>query len=99
MGPFPKEATMALRIGDEVPDFTAETTQGPIKFHEWIGTSWAILFSHPKDFTRSARPSSGTWPAEARVRQAQHEDRRPVVDSVDDHNRWKKDIEETQGSA
>ena len=52
---------MAIRLGDDAPDFTAETTQGDIDFHDWKGDSWAVLFSHPKDFTPCAPPSSAQW--------------------------------------
>ena len=51
-----------MKIGDTAPDFEAETSEGRIRFHDWIGDSWAVLFSHPKDFTRCARLSSDTWP-------------------------------------
>jgi alkyl hydroperoxide reductase subunit AhpC len=90
---------MPLRLGDEAPDFTAETTQGKIKFHEWIGNGWAILFSHPKDFTPVCTTELGYM---ARL-QPDFEKRNTKiiglsVDSVDDHKKWAKDIEETQGS-
>ena len=91
---------MALRIGDEAPDFTAQTTQGPIKFHEWIGNGWAILFSHPKDFTPVCTTELGYLAG----LQPQFEQRNCKImglsiDSVEDHGRWAKDIEETQGHA
>lgn len=90
---------MSLRINDTAPDFTAQTTQGPIRFHEWIGDSWAILFSHPKDFTPVCTTELGYM---ARIES--EFTRRGAkliglsVDPVDDHSRWVKDIEETQGS-
>jgi alkyl hydroperoxide reductase subunit AhpC len=91
---------MALRIGDTAPNFQTQTTQGPIDFHEWIGDHWAVLFSHPKDFTPVCTTELGTM-----ARMKPEFDRRKVkiiglsADPVDDHQRWAKDIEETQGTA
>ena len=91
---------MALHIGDEAPDFTAETTTGSINFHEWIGDGWAVLFSHPKDFT----PVCTTELGYAAKLQPEFEKRNCKViglsvDSVEDHHAWSADIEETQGHA
>ncbi len=90
---------MALRLGDLAPDFTAATTQGDISFHEWLGDSWGILFSHPKDFTPVCTTELG------QVAKMRDEfDRRDVktiglsVDALDDHARWEADIAETQGA-
>ena len=91
---------MALRIGDEAPNFTAQTTQGPIDFHQWIGNQWAVLFSHPKDFTPVCTTELGYM---ARIKPEFDKRNTKIiglsVDSVDDHQRWSKDIEETQGTA
>jgi alkyl hydroperoxide reductase subunit AhpC len=91
---------MSLHIGDDAPDFTAETTQGPIRFHEWIGNGWAILFSHPKDFTPVCTTELGYM---ARLKPEFDKRNTKIIglsiDPVADHGRWAKDIEETQGTA
>ena len=91
---------MALRIGDEAPNFQAQTTEGPIDFHKWIGDSWAVLFSHPKDFTPVCTTELGYM---ARIKPEFDKRNTKIVglsaDPVDDHKKWARDIEETQGSA
>jgi len=91
---------MTIRIGDEAPDFTAETTEGTIRFHEWIGNHWAILFSHPKDFTPVCTTELG-YMAGLRDEFAKRNTKiiGLSIDPVSDHSRWVKDIEETQGHA
>jgi alkyl hydroperoxide reductase subunit AhpC len=91
---------MSLRIGDEAPNFTAETTQGKINFHEWIGDGWAILFSHPKDFTPVCTTELGYMAKLAPEFQKRNTKVLGLsIDPVTDHERWAKDIEETQGTA
>ena len=90
---------MALSLGDTAPDFEADTTAGKLKFHDWLGNSWGVLFSHPKDFTPVCTTELGTM-----AKLKPEFDKRDVkviglsVDAVDDHGRWARDIEETQGA-
>jgi alkyl hydroperoxide reductase subunit AhpC len=91
---------MAIRLGDTAPDFTVETTDGTINFHEWLGDSWGVLFSHPKDFTPVCTTELGAFSA----RKADFDARNTKliglsVDSVESHRGWAGDIEETQGTA
>ena len=91
---------MSLRLGDTAPDFTADTTQGKVQFHDWIGSSWAILFSHPRDFTPVCTTELGYV-----ARLKPEFDKRGVkviglsVDPVENHAKWSADIKETQGTA
>jgi len=91
---------MAIRLGDIAPDFTVDTTEGTINFHEWLGDGWGILFSHPKDFTPVCTTELGAFSA----RKGEFDKRNTKliglsVDSVESHGRWAGDIEETQGAA
>jgi alkyl hydroperoxide reductase subunit AhpC len=91
---------MALRIGDEAPNFQAQTTEGQIDFHQWLGNGWGVLFSHPKDFTPVCTTELGTM-----AKMKPEFDKRNVkiiglsADPVDDHKKWSNDIKETQGTA
>ncbi|MBI3146524.1 MAG: peroxiredoxin [Pseudogulbenkiania sp.] len=91
---------MAIRIGDEAPDFTAESTEGTIRFHDWIGDSWAILFSHPKDFTPVCTTELGYM---AKLKPEFDKRNTKIIglsiDPVSDHRAWVGDIAETQGHA
>ena len=91
---------MAIRLGDTAPDFTAETTEGTVHFHDWIGDSWAILFSHPADFTPVCTTELGYMAG----LKPEFEKRNCKViglsvDPLEDHRRWSEDIAETQGNA
>jgi thioredoxin-dependent peroxiredoxin len=94
-----EEEEMSLRINETAPDFTAETSQGPINFHEWIGDGWAILFSHPKDFTPVCTTELGYM---ARLKPEFDKRNTKIVglsvDPVSSHAKWQADIEETQGA-
>lgn len=90
---------MTLRLGDIVPDFTAETTEGPIRFHEWAGKSWVVLFSHPKNYTPVCTTELG-YTAKLKPDFAKRNVKAIglSVDKIEDHHGWAKDIEETQGA-
>src|SRR5262245_22554937 len=94
-----EERIMSLRLGDTAPDFTAESTSGTIRFHEWIGNNWCVLFSHPRDFTPVCTTELGYV-----ARLKPEFDKRHVkaiglsIDPVDAHKGWAKDIQETQGA-
>src|SRR5712692_476911 len=100
LGSLQEEAFMNIRIGSVAPDFEAETTQGHMHFHQWIGNSWCVLFSHPKDFTPVCTTELGYM---ARLKPEFERRNCKIVglsvDPVADHQRWSKDIEETQGHA
>jgi alkyl hydroperoxide reductase subunit AhpC len=91
---------MSLRINDTAPDFTAQTTHGTINFHEWIGDTWAILFSHPKDFTPVCTTELGYMAGiEHKFKERNTKLIGLSVDPVENHSKWAIDIEETQGHA
>ena len=91
---------MALHIGEEIPNFTAETTEGTLNFHEWLGNGWAILFSHPKDFTPVCTTELGYMASlKSEFDKRNCKVMGLSIDSVADHQKWSKDIEETQGHA
>jgi alkyl hydroperoxide reductase subunit AhpC len=91
---------MSLRINDTAPDFNAETTEGPINFHEWIGDGWALLFSHPKDFTPVCTTELGAVAAlKPELERRNCKAIGVSVDGVSDHHAWSKDIESSQGHA
>jgi alkyl hydroperoxide reductase subunit AhpC len=97
--PFDQGVPVSLRINDTAPDFTAQTTQGPIEFHKWIGDQWAVLFSHPKDFTPVCTTELGYM---AKIEPEFTKRNTKLIglsiDPVDNHGKWVKDIEETQGA-
>src|SRR5262245_53450242 len=95
-----RRTAMALQLGDEAPNFTDDTTEGKVDFHNWLGNSWAVLFSHPKDFTPVCTTELGRLSA----LKGEFEKRNVKVlglsvDALDDHKRWAGDIKETQGHA